>query len=121
MSMDLDFWKYKENVPHNHTKVYEKAVCEGELLDELETLPVDEILKAVAAAFSKWKVKEDGKTFEKRGRGSFQISTTPQTIRFDCYGMSENDLNALMDIPINFGCPLYDPQISVRFDEWTDR
>ena len=48
MSMDLDFWKYKENVPHNHTKVYEKAVCEGELLDELETLPVDEILKAVA-------------------------------------------------------------------------
>lgn len=121
MSMDLDFWKYKENVPHDHARVYEKAVCEGELLDELETLPVDEILEAVAAAFSKWKVKEDGKTFEKRGRGSFQISTTPQTIRFDCYGMSEKDLNALMDVPINFGCPLYDPQISVRFDEWTDR
>lgn len=49
MSMDLDFWKYKANVPHDHEKVYERAVCEGELLEELESLPVDEILKKVAA------------------------------------------------------------------------
>lgn len=51
MSMDLDFWKYKENVPHDHAKVYEKAVCEGELLDELETLPVDEILESGCCRF----------------------------------------------------------------------
>ena len=121
MSMDLDFWKYKANVPHDHEKVYERAVCEGELLEELESLPVDEILKKVAAAFSDWNSQKDGTFFEKEGHGAFQISTTPQTIRFDCYGMSEADLNALMDAPLDFGCPLYDPQISTRFDSWTDR
>lgn len=26
-----------------------------------------------------------------------------------------------MNILSDFGCPLYDPQISERFDGWTDR
>lgn len=30
-------------------------------------------------------------------------------------------MNALMDVPLDFGCPLYDPQIGTRFDGWTDR
>ncbi len=54
-------------------------------------------------------------------RGAFQIFTIPQAVRFDCYGMQEADLNSLVDILIEFGCPLYDPQISTRFDSWTDR
>lgn len=77
--------------------------------------------KKLPPAFSDWNSQEDGTFFEKEGHGAFQISTTPQTIRFDCYGMSEADLNALMDVPLDFGCPLYDPQISTRFDSWTDR
>ena len=54
-------------------------------------------------------------------RGAFQIFTIPQAVRIDCYGMQEADLNSLVDILIEFGCPLYDPQISTRFDSWTDR
>ena len=30
-------------------------------------------------------------------------------------------MNTIMDILADYGCPLYDPQISTRFDAWTDR
>ena len=121
MGMDLDFWRYKENAARDHAKVYRQAACEGRQLEELKTLPIDEMLKKVAAVFSDWTVQNGGMLFEKEGRGAFQIFTTPQVLRFDCYGMSEQDMNALMDVPLDFGCPLYDPQIETRFDGWTDR
>ena len=121
MSMDLNFWRYKENATHNHAAVYQAACCDGETMEGLEILPVGDILKNVAAVFSDWTVQDGGKNFEKEGHGAFQISTTPQMVRFDCYGMQGADLNALMDILAGFGCPLYDPQISTRSDSWTDR
>lgn len=45
MGMDLDFWRYKENAARDHAKVYRQAACEGRQLEELETLPIDEMLK----------------------------------------------------------------------------
>lgn len=121
MSMDLNFWKYKDKAAHNDESVYQTACCDGELVEELEVLPIEEILQRVAGVFSDWTVMEGGKDFEKEGHGAFQIFTTSQIVRFDCYGMSEADMNLIVDILIDFGCPLYDPQISTRFDSWTDR
>ena len=121
MSVNFNFWKYKENAAHDHGAVYQTACCAGEAMEELEILPVDEILKKVADSFSDWTIYDGGKDFEKEGHGAFQIFTTSQIVRFDCYGMQEVAINALMDILIDFGCPLYDPQISTRFDSWTDR
>lgn len=121
MSVDLNFWKYKENTEHHHETVYQAACCGGEVMEELEFLPIDDILNKVATAFSDWTIQDGGKYFEKEGYGAFQIFTTSQIVRFDCYGMQEDDMNSLMDILIDFGCPLYDPQISERFDLWTDR
>ncbi len=120
MSYDIDFWQYKENVPHNDDKVYAKACCDGETLKELETLPTDEILKKIEQTFSDW-TKLDEFNYEKEGGGAFTISITSQTVRFDCYGMQGDDMNTLMDILKDLGCPVYDPQISERFDSWTDR
>ena len=121
MGMDLNFWKYRENAPHDHAAVYQAACCGGKQMEELELLPIDEILKRISVVFCDWTVHGSGRDFEKEGHGAFQVFTTPQIVRFDCYGMQENDMNALMDILIDFGCPLYDPQISARFDSWTDR
>ena len=121
MSMDLNFWKYKEDTAHDHSTVYQAACCDGEAMEVLEVLPIDEILKKVADSFSDWNIQGGGKDFEKEGHGAFQVFTTSQIVRFDCYGMQEADMNALMDILLDFGCPLYDPQISTRFDSWTDR
>lgn len=121
MSMDLNFWKYKENATHDDAEVYQTACCDGELMEELEMLPIDEILKKISVAFPDWTVQNNGKDYEKEGHGAFQIFTTSQIVRFDCYGVPEADMNSLMDVLIEFGCPLYDPQISTRFDNWTDR
>lgn len=122
MSMDINFWKYKEGVTHDNTRIYEQACCDGKLLEELESLPIDEIFNKIAFVFSDWTAL-DKRHYEneKEGKGAFEIFTTSQIVRFDCYGMLEADMNTLMDILIDFGCPVYDPQISTRFDGWTDR
>ena len=52
MSMDLNFWKYKEDTAHDHSTVYQTACCDGEVMEVLEVLPIDEILKKVADSFS---------------------------------------------------------------------
>ena len=106
MSMDLNFWKYKDNTAHDHSTVYQTACCDGEVMEVLEVLPIDDILKKVTTTFSNWTIQNGGKDFEKEGHGAFQIFTTSQIVRFDCYDMQEADLNALMDILIDFGCPL---------------
>lgn len=121
MSMDLNFWRYKAGADHDNEAVYQTACCDGERMEVLESLPISEIMEKVAAVFSDWTIQDDGKDFEKRGHGAFQIFTTPQIVRFDCYHMQEADMNALMDILFEYGCPLYDPQISTRFDAWTER
>ncbi len=122
MSMDLNFWKYKEGVVHDNKKIYELACCDGKTMEELENLPIDEIFKKINSVFSNWTALDKNHyENEKEDRGAFEIFATSQIIRFDCYGMQENDMNSLMDILIDFGCPLYDPQISTRFDSWTDR
>ena len=121
MSMDLNFWKYKENTAHDHETVYQTACCDGEIMEVLEILPIDDILKKVTNTFSDWTIQDGGKDFEKKGHGAFRIFTTSQIVRFDCYGMQGDDMNTLIDILLDFGCPLYDPQISTRFDSGTDR
>ncbi len=120
MSYNLNFWKYKEEAAHDDQKIYELACCDGETAETLENLPIEEILKKISDTFSDW-TKLSNNQYEKEGKGAFEIFTTSQIVRFDCYGMQESDMNALMDILIDFGCPLYDSQISERFDSWIDR
>lgn len=120
MGMDLNFWKYKEEATHNNNRIYELACCDGKTVEDLESLPIDEILKRISSVFSDWTTL-DKNHYEKEDSGAFEIFTTSQIVRFDCYDMQEDDMNSLMDILIDFGCPLYDPQISTRFDSWTDR
>ena len=120
MSMDLNFWKYKEGVTHDNNRIYEQAWCDGKLVEGLESLPIDKIYNKIATVFSDWTAL-DKEHYEKEGKGAFEVFTTPQIVRFDCYDMQEADMNTLMDILIDFGCPLYDSQIETRFDEWTDR
>ncbi len=118
MSYDLDFWKYKEGVHLNHQKVYER-LSNGEHMDGLETLPIPEILAAVNGAFSVGWEHPDEESWEGGDRGSFQVFTTMQFVRFDCYGMEGEDMNRLIEIANNFGCALYDPQVGKRYEAGT--
>ena len=68
MSMDLNFWKYKDNTAHDHETVYQTACCDGEVMEVLEVLPIDDILKKVTTTFSNWTIQDGGKDFEKEGQ-----------------------------------------------------
>lgn len=114
MSYDINFWKYKEGVYLDNHEVYAAACCDGKTVDGLEELPIDAILQRVAKTFSSWTCLGP-KDYEKEGGGSFQIYTTEQIVRFDCYYVTGDDMNRIIDIMLEFGCPLYDPQISTRF------
>ncbi len=117
MSYDLNFWKYKDGVYMDHQNVYE-ALSNGERVDGLEDLPIDKILKCVDESFTqpRWE-KLDDINYES-DKGAFQIFTTRQFFRVDCYGMSGNDMNLFIDIGEKFTCPLYDPQVNQRYDGW---
>lgn len=117
MSIDLNFWKYQNNVYLDHAAVYQKACCNQESVEGLEVLPVEDILKEIAAAFPEWDVLDPFNYEKKEGQGSFQISTTPQTVRFDCYSMEQADMKRFSVLMSKFECSLYDPQQGVRFDK----
>lgn len=116
MSIDLNFWKYRDGVYLDNGMVYQKACCDNENVEGLEILPTEEILKETAAAFPEW-TSSDPFHYEGKEHGSFQIQVTPQTVRFDCYSMEAADMKRFSSILSGFGCPLYDPQQGVRFDQ----
>ena len=117
MSMDLNFWKYQNNVYLDPAAVYQNACCNQECVEGLEVLPIEDVLKEIGAAFPEWDVLESFNYEKKEGQGSFQISTTPQTVRFDCYSMEQADMKRFSAVMSKFECPLYDPQLGVRFDK----
>lgn len=116
MSVDLNFWRYQDGVSLDHAAVYQSACCNQEAVEGLAALPTEDILKEIAAAFHGWD-SPDPFHYEKSGCGSFQISATPQVIRFDCYSMQQADMKRFSSVMSRFGCPLYDPQQGVRFDK----
>lgn len=116
MSIDLNFWKYQGGLYLDNAMVYQKACCDKENVEGLEVLPAEAVLKETAAAFAEW-TSPDPFCYEREGHGSFQISTTPQTVRFDCCSMEQAEMKRFSSILSKFGCPLYDPQQDVRFDK----
>lgn len=115
MSYDLNFWKFKSGIYLDPQTTY-SSLCEGEHVDGLEELPIEEILNRIKVIFSDGWEQLDELNWEAVNRGAFQISTTSQMLRVDCYGMSVNDMNRFIDLGTEFECPLYDPQVGTRFD-----
>ena len=117
MSYDLDFWKYKKGAYFDNQEVYEKCSDE-QTVEGLENLPIESILEDIRMEFISWKMIESNIDFENpKGKGAFQIFTTKQFVRFDCYGMDGEDMNRIIDVMDKYDCPLYDPQVSQRYDE----
>lgn len=117
MSIDLNFWKYQNDTYLDNKMVYQNACCNHENVEGLEVLPIEDILKEITTAFPDWRAI-DALNYEKEeGQGSFQITTTPQTVRFDCYSIEQADMKRFSSVMSKFECPLYDSQQGVRFDK----
>ena len=115
MSYDLDFWKYRNGVSLEHHSVYER-LSDGEYVEGVEDLPIEAMLLRLKEIFSDGWSQLDELAWESDGRGAFQIFTTSQFFRVDCYGMEGEDMNRFIDLGAEFGCSLYDPQVETRFD-----
>ena len=116
MSYDLNFWKYKKGIYLDNHEVYEKC-SDQQTIEGLENLPIELILKDIKNEFITWKIENSNIDFKNpKGKGAFQIFNTKQFIRFDCYKMELLDLNRIIRTVIKYDCPLYDSQVSERFD-----
>lgn len=114
MSYDLNFWRYKSGIQLSHQAVYEQ-LSDGNEVEGLEDLPIDEIRRRIAEEFAKDWQQLDHNTWEGES-AAFQLYTTSQFFRVDCYGVLEEEMNRIIDVLSEFGCPLYDPQVGQRFD-----
>jgi hypothetical protein len=115
MSYDLNFWKQQPGSILDPQGVYER-LSEGERVEGLEELPINRIMARIAETFTEGWERLDPENWES-SQGSFQVSTTPQSLRVDCYGLTGEVMNLFIEIGQEFGCPLYDPQTGVRFED----
>ena len=113
MSYDLGFWKQDPNLAIHPQSAYER-LSEGEAVEGLEELPIDKIMIRISETFTAGWEKLDPNNWES-SQGAFQVLTTPQSFRVDCYGLTGDDMNLFIDIGKEFGCLLYDPQEGVRY------
>ena len=116
---ELLFWRYQEGIYLNHHLVYE-ALVEQEIVEGLEDLPVEVILNRLNSVFATWEKVDDSSWKNTKGKGAFQVKTTPQSIQIDCYGTDGKTMNLLADKLEEFKCPVYDPQVPVRYDEFNE-
>jgi hypothetical protein len=87
VSYELNFWKQNPGVRLDSQETYER-LSNGDL-------PIEQMMEKVRQAFS------EGWT---------------QFFRVDCGRMTGEEMNVFIDIGIEFGCPLYDPQTGQRFE-----
>jgi hypothetical protein len=116
---ELLFWNYQEGIYLNHHLVYEDIDAE-KIIDGLEILPIEVILNRIQNQFSDWEKVDEKSWKNPNGVGAFQIRTTTQSIKIDCYGTQGNTMDKLVDIMTEFKCLLYDPQIPERYDEFLE-
>jgi hypothetical protein len=114
---ELIFWNYTTDTYLNHHLVYE-ALLENKSVDGLEILPIPIILNRIANVFSAWEKVDENSWKNASGQGAFHIKTTPQSIKIDCYGTQGTVMDTLVDILNEYKCPLYDPEIPARYDEF---
>ncbi len=114
---EIIFWQYEEEIYLNHHEVYEH-LCNEEAVLGLALLPIQTILNRINNVFVNWQ-KPDENSFQHGNEpGGFSIKTTPQSIKIDCYGLKGTHIDTLVSILDEFHCPLYDPQIPARYDDF---
>lgn len=112
MARDLSFWKYDNQMTYNDAEMYLKLSA-GMLVEGVADLPIDRIYTTICNSFSNWNWNGDY-SLEYNEQG-IEIYMNPKFVRFDCYSVSNANMNLLIDIMRYFECPLYDAAISTRF------
>ncbi|AWK05072.1 hypothetical protein HYN56_12855 [Flavobacterium crocinum] len=116
---ELLFWRYLDEIYLNNQEVYE-ALVEKQEVEGLAVLQIEVIVNRINSVFSDWERVDENSWKNQKGKGAFQVITTPQSVKIDCYGTEGKTMNKLVDIMEEFKCPLYDPQVPERYDEMNE-
>jgi len=116
---ELLFWRYLDEIYLNNQEVYE-ALVEKQEVDGLAALQTEVILNRINSVFSDWEKVDENSWKNPKGKGAFQVITTPQSIKIDCYGTEGKTMNKLVEVMEEFKLPLYDPQVPERYDEMNE-
>lgn len=113
MARDLSFWKYKKNELIDDVEVYTQ-LSKGCMVEVVELLPVSEIYNEIKTIFNEW--KWEGEYHLELDSQVIELFITEQFVRFDCYNVTLDVMNIIIDIMNEYECPLYDSAISTRFE-----
>lgn len=113
MGRDLSFWKTKKDLHIKNSEIYED-LTKGKYLDHICEIPSEQILQDFKCEFAEWKHSDD--SYFENGDEAFELFISKQFVRVDCYSMTEQNMNKIIDILLKYDCPLYDAAIDVRFD-----
>lgn len=114
---ELIFWQYEDEIYLNHHEVYE-MLCDKKNIDGLKPLQTDVIMNRISKLFLEWQKNDDNSWQNTKNAEAFQIVLTPQSIKIDCYGTTGKSMDLLVSALEEYHCPLYDPQIPARYDEF---
>jgi hypothetical protein len=97
------------------------SLLDGRRVEGLRDLDVESFLAAILDSFPAAVREPNGESewlvwTASDGKASFQAEWSPQHVVISCRGTSGDDMNRLIDIAVEQGCRLYDPQENQRFD-----
>lgn len=115
MSYDLNFWRQDTSVTRVPAETY-ADLCEEVPVQGLATLPIDKYLQRIKDTFPGCAASQTTVNWEGE-EGAFQVSWSEQHVRIDCYNLNPDAMNRLIDIGLEFDCPLYDPQVDQRYSD----
>lgn len=118
MSYDLVFWKSKSGRNESPGSVID-ALEADEQVSHVMTLPTDEIKKHLEQVLGNQWSGFDTNMWQGPSC-NIDALIDPKYVYLTCYGCNDVTMNLIIDAMKQFECPLYDPQVDQRFDDWLD-
>jgi len=113
MARDLSFWKTDNKTNMDNNSIY-AALSDEVYLDNVAEIPMEQIQNDFNAVFKDW--ENSNNKFYEKGDEAFELMLTKQFARTDCYGMTQGNMNKIIDILAVYDCSLYDSAIDMRFE-----
>lgn len=109
MSYDISFWKPRPDAAADPQSIYER-LSDGQRVEEIEPLPVEDIIAALGREFPTLDMGEDFPGAE-LPQGHMEVSHSERHFRFDFRGPETGaEKAAVWRVLSGFGCVCYDPQ-----------
>ncbi len=124
MSYDLWFWNQSTKLKKAPEDIVEEFV-EGKTVEGIKSLEIDKILGQIIEEFpdaEKEHQKESGELVQividrnKTEDWIILVEWSGQYLCVESHGAPGEVLNQFIDISLEFGCRLYDPQTGTRYD-----